>query len=125
MELMSFTFEAKVQYQDWEGTAAADGHQGHEFEEFLRSKQLIAANETLIALSLSVTQGHEYIHAIVIDRAGHNSAKDLVDEADPIPTRRVDLKLTLPQFLSRLKRFNVVLTWNTLNLTCREYEEKN
>lgn len=50
---MPFTFKAKVQYQDWEGTAAADGHQGHEFEEFLETKQLMGQHETLIALSLS------------------------------------------------------------------------
>jgi hypothetical protein len=122
---MSLTFKAQVQYQDWEGTAAADGHQGHDFEEFLKGNQLMGPNETLIALSLSVIQGSVHVHAVVVDRTGYNSAKDLVEGTNPIPVRRVDLNLTLQEFFSHLKRFNAVLTWNTLDLTGREYEEKS
>lgn len=121
---MSFTFRAQVQYQDWEGTAAADGHQGHEFEEFLRGKQLMGPNENLIALSLSVIQGSVYLHAAVVNRACYKSAKVLIEGTDPVPVRRVDLNLTLQDFFSHLKRFNAVLTLNTLELTGREYEER-
>ena len=122
---MSFTFKAQVQYQDWEGTAAADGHQGHEFEEFLIGKQLMGPNETLIGLSLSVIQGSVCVHAVVVDRTGYKSAKDLVEITNPIPVRRVDLNLTLQEFFSHFKRFNAFLTWNTLDLAGREYEEKS
>jgi hypothetical protein len=82
-------------------------------------------NETLIALSLSVIQSSVYVHAVVVDRTGYKSAKDLVESTNPIPVRRVDLNLTLLEFFSHLKRFNAVLTWNTLDLTDREYEEKS
>lgn len=90
---MPSTFKAQVQYQDWEGTAAADEHQGHEFEDFLESKQLMGQHETLISVSLGVIEGHVYVHAHIVDRGNFDSAKALVEQEDPIPTRRVDLNI--------------------------------
>jgi hypothetical protein len=122
---MPSTFKAQVQYQDWEGTAAADEHQGREFEDFLESKQLIGQHETLIAVSLAVIEGCVCVHANVVDRRDFDSAKALVEHEDPIPTRRIDLDMTLQEFLSRFKRFEVVLTWNRLGLTGRAYGEQS
>ena len=122
---MTPTFKAQVQYQDWEGTAAADEHQGHEFEDFLESKQLTGQHETLIAVSLGVIEGHVYVHCHVVDRGDFDSAKALIEHEDPIPTRRIDLDMTLQEFFSHFKRFDVVLTWNRLGLTGRAYEEQS
>jgi len=125
---MAFRFKAQVQYQDWEGTAAADERHGYELQEFLEGKQLMVDQETLVATSVGFIEGDVYVHAYVVKRSDFESAKALIDHAvehaEPIPVRRIDLEMTLQEFFSHFKRFDVVLTWNRLGLTGREYVEE-
>jgi hypothetical protein len=121
---MEFRFRAEVQYQDWEGTAAADEHQGHGLQEFLAGKQLMVDQETLVATSLGFIEGYVYVHAFVVNRGDFESAKALIEHAEPIPVRRIDLDMSMQEFFWHFKRFDVVLTWNSLHLTGREFVEE-
>jgi hypothetical protein len=50
------------------------------------------------------------------------SLLNLRQRLDPIRVRRVDVELTLEEFFSLFKRFNVVLSRRGLSLIDREYQ---
>ena len=77
--------------------------------------------ETMVATSFVFIEGQVYVHAFVLNLGGFKSAKELIEHAgaDPIPVRKIDLNMTLQEFFSRFKRFDVMLTSNSLGLTGR------
>lgn len=118
------TFNASAQYNDWKGTAAAaDDADSLALQKHLESKGLIQPGEFLIATSLWVGEGSVFAHVYLFK--GSESAKDtkkaLASLNGAIPVREITLPLKLAEFLGLFKRFNVMLTWNGLNLSGREY----
>jgi hypothetical protein len=125
------TFRAGVQYNDWTGTAAADNDGDHDLHQLLKSKKLIDTDkEFLLGASLRVGENHggkiqpPYVSAIItpLDNAYDNLEAKLKATKGPIPARRVEIELTLEEFVGLFKRFAVVLTTRGLDLDDREYE---
>jgi hypothetical protein len=117
-------FKASTQYGDWEGTAAAD-EQPSSIKKWLESKGLIKPSEFLVAVNLYVSE-HEYnpplLRAFVFHGDNHESVKEaLATTEGAIPVRSIEVKMTTEEFLELFKRFNVMLTWQGLELEGREY----
>ena len=125
------TFRASVQYNDWKGTAAADNADQNDLHKLLSSKKLIDPDkEFLLGIELWVGENHDgkveapTVVAIVtaLDNKYDNLEVQLKALKGPIPVRRVEIKLTLEEFVGLFKRFAVVLTTRGLNLEDREFE---
>lgn len=121
-------FKATVQYQDWNGTAAADDADRNSLSDFLRTKGLMTGNEFLIASSLWVGENHGGklgsvgITAYLFDKPDHASVKAAIDAiAGPIPVRKVDVTVTIDEYIGFFKRFAVLLTRNGFDIEGREY----
>ena len=121
---MTEIFDGSVQYNDWKGTAAADNNFGATILKILSDQKLIAAGEILIGVSLYTGEnGFISISAYLTDAAGAETKKDL--DANQIPTvKKVDVdNLSVEQFLSTFKRFNVVMSRKGMNLIGRVIEK--
>jgi hypothetical protein len=126
-------FKASVQYGDWEGTSAADDADPISLRKYLEDKNLIRADEFLIATSLWVGENHGGKLGMVNARAflfagrtTFDTVKDALDgHAGPIPVRVVDLELKLEEFIGLFKRFDVMLTRKGFDLEGREYTQTN
>jgi len=121
---MTETFDAAVQYNDWQGTAAADNNFGETIQKILLDRKLKTDNEVLIGISLYTGEnGFVSISAYLVDVADAESAKKYLD-MDQIPTvKKVDVdNLSVEEFLSTFKRFNVAMSLKGLNLMGREIE---
>lgn len=128
------TFEASVQYGDWEGTAQADNADKREIHEYLKEKGLMKASEFLLGIDffMSGEMGDDrkldppIVRCSFLEQRGpdfESVQATLRSIQDPIPVRVRDVELTLADFFRLFKRFNVVLTWRDLSLGGREYRE--
>lgn len=121
-------FKASVQYGDFEGTAAADRADNGDLSSYLRSTGLMQNNEFLIAAELWIGENHggvvkpPSIRALVVDAPDHEGAVQDVLCQDPVPVRRIDLPITLDQFIGFFKRFAVTLTIRGGDLEGKEYQ---
>lgn len=124
------TFQASVQYGDWEGTAAADDADHGAFEKYMRGQGLLQSGEWVLATSLWIGEnqggklGYISVRAFVYSKA--DTMDNLVEVLNrlngPIPCRTVDIKLGLEEFLVLYKRFAVMLTRRGLGLGGREFD---
>lgn len=125
------TFRAHVQYGDWTGTASADNDDQRDLYQLLKNRKIFDGDkEFLIGASLWIGENHggvvktPYVSAIItpLDNTYDNLEAKLKAIEGPIPARRVDVELTLEEFVGLFKRFAVVLTTRGLDLNDREYE---
>ena len=119
------SFKASTQYGDWEGTASAD-EQPSSIHDYLKNNDLIGDHEFLLAVTLYVGEHSfdaPYVKAFIFEKGdNYESVKAALDSIKgPIPVRRVDVKLTMGEFFELFKRFDVMLTWQRLELEGREY----
>jgi hypothetical protein len=125
------TFRAGVTYGDWTGTAAADNADQNDLRDLLAAKKVFdREKEFLLGASLWIGENHggkvqaPFVSAIItpLDNAYDNLELKLEALQGPIPVRRVEVELTLDEFVGLFKRFAVVLTTRGLDLEDREYE---
>jgi hypothetical protein len=128
------SFKASVQYGDWKGTSAADDSDplSLSVSRYLEKKGLIKPDEFLLAVQLFVGETHNnkpkkpYIRAYLLkDAKNHDAVRERLEElesaGEPSPVREVRIDMTLGKFVAMFKRFEVMLTWDDLPLTEREY----
>jgi hypothetical protein len=123
------SFVASVQYGDWDGTAAADDADQRDIHALLREKDAYdSTKEIVIGVKLWIGENHggkvqaPYVTALIVDADGYDNVPGmLASQDDPIPVKRVELELTLEEFMGLFKRFGVVLTTKGLGLTGRTY----
>lgn len=123
-------FRASVQYGDWTGTASADDADANAIRDLLVARGIMNRDKDfLIGITLWIGENHggkvqpPSISAVFFAGNKFDEIEPLLrKKADPIPTRRVDVELTLNEFMGLFKRFAVVLTQRGLDLTHREYE---
>ena len=128
-------FKASVQYGDWHGTAAADdidpGSQS--VRRYIEEKGLAKPNEFLVAVQCFIGETHHsdklpepYIRAFFLAGAdNYEGVKKRLEElevaGEAIPVREARIDMSLEEFVGVFKRFEVILTWQDLPLTDREY----
>jgi hypothetical protein len=115
-------FTATVQHGNWDGTAAADDAHSS-IRAYLQERQLMKEEELLIATSITVLEGSASLSAFVF--AGSTPSKSIhaviANTRGPIPVRKIDLPLSLEEFVKLFNRFSVVLTGSNIGLEGREY----
>jgi hypothetical protein len=125
------TFHAGVQYGDWTGTAAADNADKNDLSDLLAAKKVFdREKEFLLGASLWIGENHggkvQSPHITAIITSLDNTYDDLLPKLEavngPIPVRRIDVELSLEEFIGLFKRFAAVLTRRGLGLEGREYE---
>jgi hypothetical protein len=125
------TFRAGVQYGDWTGTAAADNADKNDLSDLLAAKKVFdRKKEFLLGASLWIGENHggkvQPPHIAAIITPLDNTYDDLLPKLKavngPIPVRRIDVEISLDEFIGLFKRFAVVLTTHGLGLEGREYE---
>lgn len=121
-------FKASVQYQDFDGTAAADNADQADLHSFLQAKGLLQGAEFLIAASLWIGEnkdgkiGMVNISAHLFQNGDYDTTlAALAATPDPIPVRTVRLEVSLEEYIGFFKRFAVVLTRRGMNIGGREY----
>lgn len=121
---MTEFFNGSVQYNDWEGTVAADNNFGETIQKILSDRKLKADGEVLIGVSLYTGEnGYVSISAYLVDAADAVTAKEYLD-ANKIPNvKKVNVdNLPVEEFLSTFKRFNLAMSWRGMDLIGREIE---
>ena len=116
---------ASVQYGDWKGSAAADDADlDGRIHKWLVKERKITDEETCVGIELYVGgSGFLRVSAIILAMPTHRGSlkSHLQNMPDPIPAKKVELEVTVEQFLKLFKRFNVVLTSRGLDLEGRTY----
>lgn len=127
---MDFVFTAGVQYDDWRGSAAADGADKADIHAYLEEKKLINPGELVVGIELWVGEPdyrtgepHVGARAFVVKADKFETAQAAV-AADPFDVRKIELKAEkLSDFFRLFKRFNVKIMKKGLDLDGREYCE--
>lgn len=121
------TFRASAQYNDWIGTSAADNADKNSIHDYLRGKKLVTENEFPVGIEVFIGENHggkvkpPYIHVLVIDKSDYETAAAALGKPDPLHLRKVDIEITLEEFIGLFKRFSVALSPRGINITGREY----
>ncbi len=118
---MTTKLRASVHYNDWEGTAAADGTEFNALTAYLKSKSLLLPGELLVGVTLRshLIQGNHpsvTIKALVAESRDYDVfAGQAADGAHRnIHTREMGVSTDF--LLSLFKQFNFALTLNGLDL---------
>jgi len=118
-------FKASTHYGDWEGTATADGNNEWSVEEYLTDKGLMNLGESVISVSLSVLENSVDVRAFLFRGKDSDSIKQaLANISGPIPVREVPLEMTLEEFARLFKHFSVSMTYDSLQIHGRSYQEE-
>ena len=117
---------AKTQYQDLVGNVVADcSDHIASISHYMEERRLIGQEEFVIAIDLYVNQGGSpIVNAIVAPVEGYDSVPAwLAANADPLPARKVSMELSIEEFFSLFKRFNVVMAPKGLNVLGRRIQD--
>ena len=116
-------FTATAQYNDFNGTVAADRSDQHDIHKLLEEKGLVTDNEFLLSVQFYSSEGFVRCIAILLkDADRYETVVTALEKIpDPIPVKQVDLQLTPDEFLTLFKRFDVVLNHKGLPLEGRTF----
>ncbi len=122
------TFKASTQYGDWKGSASADRSDATTLSDLLLQRGLRTEQEFLVGAKLWVGENHGnslagvYVTAFLFDGTGFdNVAKAIADAGAALKLKRVDVDLTLEEFVCLFKRFAVSLSDPHFGLEGREF----
>jgi hypothetical protein len=121
---MNETMAASAQHSDWEGTVAADDADGVAIRKYLRERSLISDKELIVGIKLLIGDAQvdrPFIQVLVIDAVGYDSVAEILRANDTIILRKIDLDLSLSQFVGLFKRFSVTFAVPGLEPEEREY----
>lgn len=106
---------ASVQYNDYKGTIAADRSDDIRIREILEQKGLISDTERLIGVKLyrgtlgTSDAAFVSINAYKIDIAGSKDIKTHVQNTSDPKVLKVELDISLEEFMNLFKRLSLVL----------------
>ncbi len=118
------TLKAGTQYGDFEGTAAADDGNDPGVVSFLADKGVIGPNDYLAGFDINGGESASglTIRALIAEANSFDTFKAALDAGSSLSLRRVDVDLTIDEFVELFKRFNIVVTRSGLNLAGRDYD---
>ena len=89
-------FKAAAQFDDWEGSVAADELEKNNFSDFLRGKGVLKQGEVVKGISL-----YSGIHRFDVDAY-------IADDKNVL--RKEDIQITLEEFFKTFKRFSIKIS---------------
>jgi hypothetical protein len=110
-------FKASVQYNDLEGSVAADEADMDKASKWLKNKGKITDDEYLIGISMYAGENHgvhtDPVHVtfIISDLKGYDNIPEMLSaEDEPIPVKKIEEQMKLHDFFALFKRFEVNLS---------------
>jgi hypothetical protein len=128
MEGLMLRLKANVQYNDWEGTVAADDADQRSFFTLLKEKNAMKEDEYPVSINLYIAENHAgkveqpSISVLLMKSKNADDAKAQIGNGGKLKLRRVDIEISLNEYVGLFKRFDIVLTRNKFGLENREYE---
>lgn len=120
---MNSVLRASVQHNDWKGSVAADDADGHNLRNWLQVKDLLSANEALVAITFSSSSlvDADYISAkaLVADLADFDAVADQLQTEQRLNLKERSVDVPLSEFFCMFKRFEIVLTPEGVDLDDR------
>ncbi len=119
--------KASVHHSDWDGTAAAEDADGVTIRKYLEDRSLLSNGELIVGLKLSVGENvsgqlaEPVIQVLVLNTAGYESVEAVIRENETIILRKIDLDLSIMQFIGLFKSFSVAFTVPGMGLEERAY----
>ncbi|MFY4545113.1 hypothetical protein [Escherichia coli] len=89
-------FKAAAQYDDWEGSVAADELEKKNFSDFLRVKGVLKQGEVVKGISLYSGEHRFDVEAYIAD--------------DKNVLRKEDIQITLEEFFKTFNRFSITIS---------------
>lgn len=110
-------FKASVQYGDYKGTAAADGHDNYTIDNYMITQGLKTSNDRIVGIKLWSGEVHGELQnqpvsviAYLMDSPSFEVVSAAIDGTDPVPVRQVRFEVSLEQFFGLFKRFEIAIT---------------
>ena len=123
------TFQASAQYYDWKGDVAADNADMQGIRDLMKERGLLSDNEFLVGVYLWLGEmdgsklERPFVYAYVIDADKYeNAEKTLKETSGPLRVKKVDLDLSMEEFLLLFKRFSLAISLKGLDLMGRELD---
>lgn len=110
-------FHASVQYGDFKGTAAADRRDQNSISQYLEKEGLINQGEFLVGIEAYASElsGKPQVTdisvtALVTKYEGYDDVQAAVDSGNPLKVRKIQFDLSLVDFFSLFKRFQISIS---------------
>lgn len=114
-DLLMNVFNAGVQYNDFTGTVAADRSDENSLSKYLFSQGLTEEDEIVIGFRFGFSENHG--REVDLESAVIYLKKNVGEfEKAPKSVRAIDVPMTLSQFFSFFKRFDLVANIDGLEL---------
>ncbi|WP_186215064.1 hypothetical protein [Burkholderia gladioli] len=110
------TFRASTQYEDWLGSASADRSDSTTLTDLLLERGLRTAEEFVVGAELYVGDNHDNtigrttVTVYLAEGAGFDNALQAFEQARPPKLKKVQVDLSLEEFVCLFKRFSVTLS---------------
>ena len=111
------SFKASVQYNDWEGTSAADSADQVNPSKWLRDNGHLQDGEFLLGLKMYTDENYGthtdpvYVDFLIAIHGDYESVKSMIDSSDgSIEVKCVTVDMNLSDFFALFKRFEVALS---------------
>ncbi|NNB66981.1 hypothetical protein [Pseudomonas fluorescens] len=110
-------FKAGVQYNDSKGTAAADEHDRFTLFDYMLSKALIQADETIVGVKIFSGEVHGdtqdepvSITAYTVSAAKFSEFNEALQSNSTVDVREVRFDIELAKFFGLFKRFEIAIS---------------
>lgn len=109
-------FVARTRYGDWKGTIAVDNHAGRtDIRSWLEQEGQLDKNDFVCGIEIHGEYpgggyGDPRISVLIFEVKNGRILKDAVEDGEEIPLKRLDLNMSLQDFLSKFKRLDIKLS---------------
>lgn len=121
---MNPEFTASTQYNDWQGSLAADNADDNDIWDRLRNQGHITANEFLVGIDFYVLSGIKSktitVRCLILSLQNGQTVDEVLAKEGPVQVKEVELDFTPNDFFELFKRFNGTLSQNKI-FEGREY----
>ncbi len=111
------TFRASVQYNDLQGSTAADNASHGNATDWLKDNGHITADEYLLGFSMFIGTNHDSVSVtfLVSELNGYKNIPEMIDASiESIQAKKISIDMGVADFFSLFKRLNITLSSNGL-----------
>ena len=110
-------FVARTQYGDWEGTIAMDNGEVWKFHEWLEQEGQLDKNDHVCGIEIhgdypGSGYGEPRISVLIFEIKNGRILREVVEDGEEIPLKRLFLSMSLQDFLGKFKRLDTKLSEN-------------
>lgn len=121
------TFAANTQYGDWKGTVAADTHDLGDIQQWLEEEGRLKEDDLVCGIGSYGVDENPFLSVLIFEGQNGRHLRHALMESGPIPLKRLNLGLSIDDFLRKFKRLDVKLSTdgclNNRTITITKSEE--